>query len=61
LVGSAGALGPAGAVTLAALLAVEVAVVGALGAAGDRPGAGGGLAAWLLVCSSTTTRAPRAA
>jgi hypothetical protein len=40
---SAGWLDPAGTVTLAALLAVEVAAVGAVGPAGDRPGAGGGL------------------
>jgi hypothetical protein len=41
--GSAGALDLAGPVTLAALLAIGLAAVGALGAAGDRPGPRAGL------------------
>jgi hypothetical protein len=42
-VGSVGAVGAACTVTVAALLAVGLAAVAALGVAGDRPGAGAGL------------------
>jgi len=61
LVGSVGTGGAVGEVTLAALLAVGLAAMGALGAASDRPGASPGLGGVALLWSSTTTRAPNTA
>jgi hypothetical protein len=43
------------------LLAVGLAAVAAVGVTSDHPPRVLGLAAWLSLCSSTTTRAPRVA
>jgi hypothetical protein len=55
--GSVSTLDPAGLVMLVTLLAILVAAVGTLSAAGDRPRPRARLVAWLSLCNSTTTRA----
>jgi hypothetical protein len=57
--GLLGALDPAGLVTLAALLAILVTARSARRVIAHARVLG--LAAWLSLCSSTTTRAPRTA